>query len=144
MFKSKNKDIKIVKVDEQYDNVRLDRFLRATIGPINQSALEKLLRQKRILINYQKANSSQRVKKNQMVSYENQIFLINTKKKKIISNNEVIFYKNLYDKIIVNNSQNFIVINKPNNLSVQGGTNQKFHLDNFLKVNFNNQKKYPN
>ena len=143
MFNSKNKDVKIVEVDEQYDNTRLDRFVRATIGPINQSALEKLLRQKRILINHQKAISSQRVKKNQVVSYENQIFLSNTKKKKIFSNKEVIFYKNLYDKIIVNNSKNFIIINKPNNISVQGGTNQKFHLDNFLKVNFGYQKETP-
>ena len=73
VFNSKNKDVKIVEVDEQYDNTRLDRFVRGTIGPINQSALEKLLRQKRILINHQKAISSQSVKKNQVVTYENQI-----------------------------------------------------------------------
>ncbi len=143
MFNSKTEKFIIIKVDNQYDNVRLDRFLRGVVGPINQAVLEKALRQKNILINNKKAKSSERLEIGQIISYSKYIFIENSKKEKLVSNEEVKFYKNLFKQIVISNSENMIVLNKPNNIAVQGGTNQKFHIDNFLKANFNNLKETP-
>ena len=143
MFNSKTEKFIIIKVDNQYDNVRLDRFLRGVVGPINQAVLEKALRQKNILINNKKAKSSERLEIGQIISYSKYIFIENSKKEKLVSNEEVKFYKNLFKQIVISNSENMIVLNKPNNIAVQGGTNQKFHIDNFLKENFNNLKETP-
>ena len=52
------------------------------MGNINQALLEKFLRQKLILVENKKAKSSQRVKKNQVISYSNSI-IFNKNKKKI-------------------------------------------------------------
>ena len=143
MFSSKKEILTNIRVDSQYLNVRLDRFLRSVVGPIIQSVLEKSLREKKILINNKKAKSSQRLEIGQTISFSKKIFITNLKKGKSVSNEELKLYKKLFKNIVISNSKNLIVINKPNNIAVQGGTNQKFHIDNFLKVNFENKKETP-
>ena len=64
----------IIKVKVEDNNSRLDRFLRRHVGEINQSLLEKYLRQKFILLDDKKAKASQRVQLNQVISYSSSIF----------------------------------------------------------------------
>ena len=66
-------------VTEEENNSRLDRVIKRVLGNINQASLEKFLRQKLILVENKKAKSSQRVKKNQVISYSNSIIFNNQK-----------------------------------------------------------------
>ncbi len=130
-------------VTDQENNSRLDRVVKRLLGNINQAFLEKLLRQKLILVENKKAKSSQRVKKNQVISYSNSITFNKIIKNDFISDEEIKYYKLLFSKILIKDTKNWISINKPNRLAVQGGTKQNFHIDNFLKVNFNDHKDKP-
>ena len=130
-------------VTEEENNSRLDRVIKRVLGNINQALLEKLLRQKLILVENKKAKSSQRVKKNQVISYSNSIVFNKNEKENFISNDDINYYKVLFSKILIRETKNWISINKPNRLAVQGGTKQNFHIDNFLKVNFNNNRNKP-
>ena len=132
-----------IEVTEQENNSRLDRVIKRVLGNINQSFLEKLLRQKLILVENKRAKSSQRVKKNQVISYSNSINFNKIRKDDFISDEEINYYKILFAKIIIRDTKNWFSINKPNRLAVQGGTKQNFHIDNFLKVNFNDHKDKP-
>ena len=42
----------------------------------------------------------------------------------------------MYKKIIIDETDSYLAINKPNGLPVQGGSSQKFHVDNMLKCLF--------
>ena len=50
-------------IPESEDKSRLDRCLRRNLGEINQSLLEKSLRNKQILINGKKAKASDKIEK---------------------------------------------------------------------------------
>ena len=63
--------IKIFKVDEQFSDMRIDRFIKKTINDMPQSLIEKNLRNGKIKLNNKKIKSSQRVKINDKL-----IFLI--------------------------------------------------------------------
>ncbi len=132
-------------VPEQENNSRLDRCIRRILGNINQSLLEKYLRQRLILVNTKKAKASQKVKVGQLIYYAKSILFEKIKTENItdFSDSEVKFYKELYNKIVINETEGWITLNKPNNIAVQGGSKQKFHLDNFLKVNFHNMSQKP-
>ena len=133
----------IIKVKVEDNNSRLDRFLRRHVGEINQSLLEKYLRQKFILLDDKKAKASQRVQLNQVISYSSSILFSKNKTEPTFSNQEKKIYENLYSKIIVKENKNFIAINKPNDIAVQGGTKQRLHIDNFLRVNFEKSEIIP-
>ncbi len=130
-------------VTEEENNSRLDRVIKRVLGNINQALLEKFLRQKLILVENKKAKSSQRVKKNQVISYSNSIIFNKNKKEDFFSKDQINYYKLLFSKILIKETRDWISINKPNRLAVQGGTKQNFHIDNFLKVNFNDYKNKP-
>ena len=86
----------IIKVKVEDNNSRLDRFLRRYVGEINQSLLEKYLRQKFILLDDKKAKASQRVELNQVISYSSSIILNKNKKDPDFSREEKKIYENLY------------------------------------------------
>ena len=62
-------------IPESEDQSRLDRCLRRNLGKINQSLLEKSLRNKHILLNGKKAKASDKIEKNQVITYETSLFL---------------------------------------------------------------------
>ena len=130
-----------VKVNE--NDSRLDRFLRRYVGKINQSLLEKYLRQKLILVDNKRAKASQRLHFNQVISYSSLIVFNKNEKNSYFTNQEKKIYEDLFSKIIIKENKNFIAINKPNDISVQGGTKQKLHIDNFLKVNYEKKESKP-
>ena len=65
-------------VPNEENNSRLDRCLRRNLGSINQSILEKSLRDKRILLNG-KVKSSEKVLVGQEISYDDALFTKNNK-----------------------------------------------------------------
>ena len=120
-------------VDSTCNDMRIDRWIRNSIGKVPQSLIEKNLRSGKIKLNKKKIKSSQKVKTNDKID----IFDLNIKEKiiqkkiKFEPSKEII--KSNEDQIIDNN-ENFIVLNKSSGISVQGGTKSKKNLvDIFAK-----------
>jgi 23S rRNA pseudouridine955/2504/2580 synthase len=130
-------------VDSTCNDMRIDRWIRATLGQIPQGLIEKNLRAGKIKLNKKKIKSSHKIKTNDEVDLFNIDFkeTIVQKKIKFEPSKEVI--KSNEDQIIDNN-ENFIVLNKSAGISVQGGTKSKKNLvDIFAKSEiFKNTKPY--
>jgi len=113
--------------------MRIDRWIRATLGKIPQGLIEKNLRAGKIKLNKKKIKSSHKIKTNDEVDLFNINFkeTIVQKKIKFEPSKEII--KSNEDQIIDNN-ENFIVLNKSSGIAVQGGTKSKKNLvDIFAK-----------
>jgi len=113
--------------------MRIDRWIRHSIGKIPQSLIEKNLRTGKIKLNKKRIKSSHKIKTNDKIDLFNFNFkekLIQEKikfkpSKEIIKSNE--------DQIIDDNDD-FVVLNKSSGISVQGGTKSKKNLvDIFAK-----------
>ena len=120
-------------VDSTCNDMRIDRWIRLTLGKIPQGLIEKYLRAGKIKLNKKKIKSSYKIKTNDEVSLFKIDFKesIVQKKIKFEPSKEVI--KSNEDQIIDNN-ENFIVLNKSSGISVQGGTKSKKNLvDIFAK-----------
>ena len=120
-------------IPESEDQSRLDRCLRRNLGEINQSLLEKSLRNKHILLNGKKAKASDKIEKNQVITYESSLFLKDKKVFLEISKSKKSFYLDLYKKTLIKENKNWIILNKPNKIAVQGGTGQNKNIDELLR-----------
>ena len=127
------KKLKQFIIPENEDQSRLDRCLRRNLGEINQSLLEKSLRNKLILLNGKKAKASDKIEKNQIITYEASLFVNNRKVFLEISENKKSFYLDLYKKTLIKEKKNWIILNKPNKIAVQGGTGQNKNIDELLR-----------
>ena len=76
--------IKIFKVDEQFSNMRIDRFIKKAIRNIPQGLIEKNLRNGKIKLNGKKIKSSHRIKKNDILNFYNINFHENIQNKKTL------------------------------------------------------------
>ena len=114
-------------VDSTCKDMRLDRWLKINIGKIPQSLIEKYLRNGKIKLNKKKVKSSYKLRIQDEINTFNIEFkeVIQQKKNKFSPSKEII--KSNEDQIIDNND-NFIVLNKPSGISVQGGTKSKKNL----------------
>ena len=92
-------------IPESEDKSRLDRCLRRNLGEINQSLLEKSLRNKYILLNGKKAKASDKIEKNQVITYEASLFLNGKKVFSEISKNKKSFYLDLYKKTLIKDNK---------------------------------------
>jgi len=120
-------------VDSTCNDMRIDRWIRATLGKIPQGLIEKNLRAGKIKLNKKKIKSSHKIKTNDEIDLFNIDFkeTIIQKKIKFEPSKEII--KSNEDQIIDNNND-FIVLNKSAGISVQGGTKSKKNLvDIFAK-----------
>ena len=120
-------------IPESEDQSRLDRCLRRNLGEINQSLLEKSLRSKHILLNGKKAKASDKIEKNQIITYESSLFFKDKRVFSTISKNKKSFYLDLYKKTLIKENKNWIILNKPNKIAVQGGTGQNKNIDELLR-----------
>ena len=123
--------------------MRIDRWIRFSVGKIPQGLIEKNLRAGRIKLNKKKVKSSHKVKTNDEINLFNIDFKesIIQKKIKFIPSREVVKSN---ENQIIDNNENFIVLNKSSGISVQGGTKSKKNLvDIFAKSEiFKNTKPY--
>ena len=120
-------------IPESEDQSRLDRCLRRNLGEINQSLLEKSLRSKHILLNGKKAKASDKIEKNQIITYESSLFFKDKRVFSTISKNKKSFYLDLYKKTLIKDNKNWSILNKPNKIAVQGGTGQNKNIDELLR-----------
>ena len=61
--------IKIFKVDEQFSDMRIDRFIKKSIRNIPQGLIEKNLRIVKIKLNGKRIKSSHRIKKKWCIKF---------------------------------------------------------------------------
>ena len=120
-------------VDSTCKDMRLDRWLRIKIGNIPQGLVEKYLRTGKIKLNKKRVKSSYKIKIKDEISLFNLKFeeIIQKKKTKYLPSKEIIKSN---ENQIIDNNDNFVVLNKPSGISVQGGTKSKKNLvDIFAK-----------
>ena len=114
-------------VDSTCNDMRIDRWIRHSIGKIPQGLIEKNLRTGKIKLNRKKIKSSHKIKTNDKIdlfnfNYEEKIV---QKKKKFEPSKEIIRSN---ENQIIDNNEDFIVLNKSAGISVQGGTKSKKNL----------------
>jgi 23S rRNA pseudouridine955/2504/2580 synthase len=123
--------------------MRIDRWIRHSIGKIPQGLIEKNLRTGKIKLNKKKIKSSYKIKTNDKIDLFDFNFneKIVQKKKKFEPSKDIIRSN---ENQIIDNNEDFIVLNKSAGISVQGGTKSKKNLvDIFAKSEiFQNTKPY--
>ena len=135
--------IKYYIVDDTYEGIRLDKWIRNNLGNVPQGLIEKFLRTGKIKLNKKKTKSSTKLNSNDVINVYNVEF-----KEKIVQKNikfkpsEEIVKEN--ENLIIEDNENFIVVNKESGIAVQGGTKSKKNLiDIFSKSKiFENSKPY--
>ena len=130
-------------VDSTCNDMRIDRWIRNSIGKIPQGLIEKNLRAGKIKLNKKKIKSSYKIKTGDKIDLFNINFKENIIQKKIkfIPTKEIIRSN---ENQIIDNNDDFIVLNKSSGISVQGGTKSKKNLvDIFAKSEiFQNNKPF--
>ena len=121
-------------IDKDFENFRIDKWIKSKVIKIPQSLIEKNLRKKNITVNRLKVKSSYKLK------YNDKVYFVNFKpeqnnykeKKKYLPNKEEIKSSNNF---IIEDNKDFCVINKPSGLAVQGGTKIGKNLIDILRKN---------
>tara|TARA_A100001011_G_scaffold396581_1_gene494804 strand:- start:354 stop:1256 length:903 start_codon:yes stop_codon:yes gene_type:complete len=131
-------------VSKDYHASRFDRWFKHNIRNIPQSLIEKLLRKKNIKINNKKAKTSYRVQFNDVVEIYGLEKLKDNQKKSNIKYKPTEKEKTYYNEFTLENNENFIVINKPVGIPVQGGTKSFKNIIDILKDTkyFNSSKPF--
>ena len=131
-------------VDYEFNEMRLDRWIRNNLGKIPQGLIEKKLRNGIIKVNEGKVKSSYKVKTNDQINIFNFEFKERIINKKIKFNpTEEIIKEN--ENLIIDDNEDFIVLNKSAGISVQGGTKSKKNLvDIFAKSKIFQNLSYTN
>ena len=121
-----------------FDSSRLDRYIKRKYGNIPQSIIEKAIRNKDILLNGKKVQSSAQVTDNDEIFIHPNIIKVF----QIINNNSLKQNKNTanyssyldkFKQMIIYEDDNILVINKPGGLAVQLGSKTKIALDVIAK-----------
>ena len=120
-------------VDDDYQDVRLDKWFKQKIINLPHSLIERIIRQNKIKLNKKKAKSSYRLQTGDLI----EVFDISRFKAKD-SNNKIKYIpkkKELikYEDYVIENNNNFIVINKPAGIPVQSGTKSFKNITDVLK-----------
>jgi len=134
---------KIYFVTNDYVNTRFDRWFKKNVSPVPQSLIEKNIRKGKIKINNLKIKSAYKLKRNDKIALYDISFANKLdkkfKKKYIPSKKDLAFSS----KIFIENNENFVVINKPAGLPVQGGTKSFKNLMDILKSSKEFEDGYP-
>ena len=129
--------VEFVKVKQQDDGMRLNRWFLKYYPDLPLSRLNKLLRTKQVKVDGKKAEVSLKLS----VGQEIRIPPMEDKKTEEtgirISQKDELFIKSL----VIYKDKNIIVLNKPSGLAVQGGTNTLHHIDKMLPaLKFENEE----
>ena len=130
-------------VDNSYEGIRIDKWIRNNLGNVPQGLIEKSLRAGKIKLNKKKTKSSTKLKIKDIIKvcklkFKEKIIQKNIKFKpsdEVIKENE---------DLIIDDNDNFIVLNKKSGISVQGGTKSKKNLIDIFSNSkiFENSKPY--
>ena len=135
---------KIFKVEKDFHNSRLDKWFKRNILDLPHSLISKLVRIKKIKVNNLKTTTSYKLQKGDLVKFFSYNKYRSIKKEKKITYKTTKFDKKRYDQFIVEDNENFLVLNKPSGVPVQGGTKSFKNIVDILKSTkyFKNSKPY--
>lgn len=113
--------------------VRLDRYIRRYFPSITQGVIEKALRKGQIQLNKQKSKSSVRVTDGDEITFVSGIIIEdNSGSNKSFSKPIAILAKKLLSEYLIYSSPEFIAIDKPFGIAVQGGSKISLSIDEAL------------
>ncbi len=114
--------------------VRLDRYLRRLYVNITQGIIEKSLRKGQVKLNGKKAKTSDRVTDNDVITAVPGILGKGDGRaeKKIFSQNAISLAGKLMSDYLLFSNEDFIAIDKPAGLAVQGGSKISLSIDEAL------------
>jgi len=126
--------IKIIIIDSNSADQRIDRFLKRVFNNISQSFIEKNLRKKNILLNKQLTKSNQIIKVDDKITiknYSKEIYHKFEKKKSVLNINKshIVNFK----QSILYESDFFLIIDKWSGIASQGGSNITISIDTIIK-----------
>lgn len=130
--------VKIIKIKQEDDGMRLNRWFLREYPALSLLRLQKLLRTKQVKVDGKRAETSTRLATGQ----ELRIPPLDNEKavpeNKVLSKNDADFITSL----VIYKDKDIIIINKPSGLAVQGGTNTTRHIDGMLEaLKFENNEK---
>lgn len=117
------------------ESVRLDRYLRRVFVGATQGVIEKALRSKLVLLNNQKAKSNDRVTNGDIISYNVKAFNIEQQtdnNSNTFSQNIIALAHKIENDFLIYECKQFIAINKPYGVAVQGGSKITLSIDHAL------------
>ena len=128
----------IFEVNHECIGMRLDKFLKLKISGIQQSHLEKLIGSGSIRVNQKKSKPSNKLSFGELVSIppklKDQKFNQKVKDKFIPLKNDISMIKSC----VIKEDNEFIALNKPYGIAVQGGSKLNRHIDGLIKYAFKN------
>ncbi len=131
----------IFKIEEDFENIRLDKWFKKKVKPLPQSLIERTLRKGKILVNGKKVKSSYKIQINDEIKIyadiDNDDKIIKKKFSYLPSKKD---YELIKNNILFEN-EHYFVLNKPYNLAVQSGTKTGKNIFDILK-NFS-ETEYP-
>jgi 23S rRNA pseudouridine955/2504/2580 synthase len=123
----------IFKIEEDFENTRLDKWFKKKVKPLPQSLIERTLRKGKILVNGKKVKSSYKIQINDEIKIyadiDNDDKIIKKKFSYLPSKKD---YELIKNNILFEN-EHYFVLNKPYNLAVQSGTKTGKNLFDILK-----------
>jgi 23S rRNA pseudouridine955/2504/2580 synthase len=123
----------IFKIEEDFENIRLDKWFKKKVKPLPQSLIERTLRKGKILVNGKKVKSSYKIQINDEIKIyadiDNDDKIIKKKFSYLPSKKDYDLIKN---NILFEN-EHYLVLNKPYNLAVQSGTKTGKNIFDILK-----------
>ena len=114
-------------ISDEFNNQRIDYFLKKKIPNLNFPTLCTLLRKGIVKINNKK------VKNSYVLNKGDHIISSFSCVKPLLKNKISIKKKLFFESLIIFKNQNYYIINKPSGLAVQGGTKVNFNLDMVLE-----------
>ena len=120
----------IITVEECDSDQRIQSFLKKKYPHLPYHHLQQYFRKGEFKINGKKAHKNDFIYVNDSITVPPPHFL--RKEKKSLSIDKDIAFKKLHD-IIIDETKNFIIVNKPAGLAVQGGVNNQEHIDLWLQ-----------
>ena len=120
-------------VEDDDNDLRLDKWFKKKIVDLPHSLLEKILRQNKVKVNKKKIKSSYRLQTGDLIEiYDISRFKPADKKVKIKYLPKKIEI-GACDDYVIEDNENFIVINKPTGIPVQSGTKSFKNIVDILK-----------
>ncbi|MDR1025988.1 MAG: RluA family pseudouridine synthase [Lactobacillus sp.] len=129
--------VQLVKVKEQDDGMRLNRWFLKYYPDLPLSRLQKLLRTKQIKVDGKKAETNLKLESGQEIRIPPMEDKPKEQQKRKVSAKDAEFI----NSIVIYKDDNIIVLNKPSGIAVQGGTNTTRHIDGMLDaLKFENEE----
>lgn len=125
--------------------IRLDRYIRRCFPLSTQGTIEKAIRKKQIKLNGLKTSANARVVAGDKITYVLGIFVSknNDNTDKIFSKPTLVLAKKILSEYLIYSSPEFIAIDKPSGLAVQGGSGINLSIDDALNyLNTTKGKEY--